>query len=126
MLWTGGSADSVGGTCPTPIVQESTCAENLRSMCAADSLPQTRAMMYSFGPGGCHGDPSNLTQFDHDLANFLLIRGDYAWLGHGWVGCSRDYIFREELNQDFGKPLDTCSETAPNSGIFQRHWTKAS
>ena len=26
-----------------------------------------------------------------DIAGFLLTRGDYAWLGHGWLGCSRTY-----------------------------------
>lgn len=125
MLWTGGDGAAVGNTCPQPIVQQDSCAETLRQYCQADSLPQTRAMMYSFGPGGCKGDPSNLTQFDQDLANFLLIRGDYAWLGHGWLGCSRDYAFPEELHGDYGEPLTLCAETAPGSGVFQRNWTNA-
>lgn len=38
-------------------------------------------MMYAFGPGGCRTDPSKLTQFEFDLANFLLSRGPYAYLG---------------------------------------------
>ena len=29
--------------------------------------------------------------FEADLANFLLVRGPHAWLGHGWHGCSLDY-----------------------------------
>jgi hypothetical protein len=29
-------------------------------------------------------------------------------------------------NQDFGEPVDNaCYETAPNSGVFTREWTKA-
>ena len=55
-----------------------------RSQLPAGSPAQTRAMMYAFGPGGCQGDPSHLTQFSQELANFLLVRGEYAWLGHGW------------------------------------------
>jgi hypothetical protein len=23
-----------------------------------------------------------------DLATFLLIRGEFAWIGHGWIGCT--------------------------------------
>jgi hypothetical protein len=29
------------------------------------------------------------------------------------------------LNWDFGEPTGLCSETAPNSGVFKRSWTKA-
>ncbi len=48
-------------------------------------------MAYAFSPGRCGGDPANLTSPVQDIANFLLVRGPYAWLGHGWLGCSRDY-----------------------------------
>ncbi len=27
-----------------------------------------------------------------DLANFLLLRGPYAWFGYAWIGCSQSYI----------------------------------
>eukprot|EP00937_MAST-01D_sp_MAST-1D-sp2_P004197 g4197.t1 len=125
MLWTGGAADGIGGTCPTPLVQQKTCAANLRALCTADSPAQTRAMMYAFSPGGCRGDPSKLTSFDADLANFLLVRGSYAWLGHGWLGCSRDYHFPPELNEDYGEPSGLCRETAPGSGVFTRDFSRA-
>ena len=83
--------------------------------------------MYAFGPGGCRTDPSHLTQLPQDLANFLLVRGPYARLGHGWLGCSRIYDFPAELNEDNGEPVDSvCRETAANSGIFVREWSKAS
>eukprot|EP00039_Didymoeca_costata_P016527 m.298166 g.298166 ORF g.298166 m.298166 type:complete len:68 (+) comp16407_c0_seq37:517-720(+) len=49
----------------------------------------------------------------------------YSWLGHGWKGCSRDYLFPEELNKDYGVPSGLCKETAPNSGIFVRDFSKA-
>ena len=57
----------------------------------------------------------------------LLVRGPFAWLGHGWVGCSKNYPFPTELGLDYGEPVDKiCKETAPNSGVFTREWTKAS
>lgn len=62
MMWTGG--DGVGNTCPSPLVRQSTCAADLQSLCAAVSPAQTRTMMYAFYPGGCQGNPANLTQFD--------------------------------------------------------------
>jgi len=124
-LWTGqgNSNRDSGTTCPGPFVKKTTCAANLRSLCTATSPAQTRFMMYAFTPGGCQTDPSNLTEFDTDLANFLLVRGPYAALGHGWLGCSRKYRFPDALNGDFGKPLELCKEVS--TGVFQRRWTKA-
>ena len=56
-----------------------------------------------------------------------LSRPAQAWLGHGWVGCSKNYPFPKELNVDYGEPVDKiCRETTPNSGIFKREWSKAS
>lgn len=82
-LWTG-QGSGIGSTCPSPLVRPATCAADLRSLCAPGSPAQTRAMMYAFAPGGCRGNPSNLTQFEADLTNFLLVRGPHGWLGHGW------------------------------------------
>jgi hypothetical protein len=127
LLWTGGDAGGKGSTCPSPIIGQKTCAADLRTHCSAASPAQNRTMMYSFGPGGCRTDPSKLTQFEQDLANFLLIRGDYAYLGHGWLGCSKTYEFPAALNADYGTPTggQLCAETAPGSGVFTRDFTKA-
>ena len=76
-LWTGGAANSKGGTCPTPIVTNTSCAMALRALCTATSPPQKRAMMYSFAPGGCKGDPSKLTEFEQDLVR----ENKDAWWG---------------------------------------------
>jgi hypothetical protein len=126
MLWTGGAADAKGSTAPGPIVSPASCASDLRNACAADS-PQhnNRTLMYAFS----NRDPSlaNRTLFIADLANFLLTRGDYAYVGHGWLGCSRDYAFPDELNADYGVPVDKyCTESATQPGVFTREWTKAS
>ena len=43
-------------------------------------------MIYGFSPGSCTWgwmNVSNLTDVRQDVANFLLVRGDYAYLGHG-------------------------------------------
>jgi hypothetical protein len=87
MLWTGGASDSIGGTGLHPLVGKSGCAATMRSMCAAKSTPQMRAMAY-----GMSGQPhTRSTDLLQDLAAFLLIRGRYAWLGWGWKGCSQNY-----------------------------------
>lgn len=129
MLWTGGKANGQGNTCPGPLVTQQDCAANLRSLCTKTSPAQTRTMMYSFYPGHCHNCrdtlPVDPPQLKEDLANFLLVRGPYAYLGHGWLGCSHDYVFPPELNLDYGEPTGLCEETGPNSGVFQRDWTKA-
>lgn len=126
-LWNGQSSPTdKNGCCTTPLVRKgSTCASSLRKLCTANSPAQNRAMMYAFTPGGCSGDPGNLTDPLQDIANFLLTRGPYAWLGHGWLGCSRTYQVPEQINWDFGEPTGMCAETAPNSGVFRRDWTKA-
>jgi len=124
-LWTGqgNSNRDIGDTCPSPFVKNTTCTADLRKLCMSTAPPQTRFMMYAFAPGGCRTDPSHLTEFESDLANFLLVRGPYAALGHGWLGCSRQYEFPEALNADYGKPLELCKEVS--NGVFQRQWSKA-
>ena len=78
MLWTGGAPDAKGSTGPGPLVKPATCASDLTALCSAGSPQHTnRTMMYAFS----NRDPtlSNQTLFEADLANFLLVRGDYAY-----------------------------------------------
>ena len=83
-LWNGqGSPDEKNGCCTRPLVEKGSCAANLRSLCSASSPAQSRYLKYAFSPGGCSGDPGNLTSPLQDIANFLLVRGPYALLGHG-------------------------------------------
>lgn len=120
-LWT------FGNDCPQPLVKQPSCIADLRSLCRADSSAQTRAMMFAFSPGSCAKgfDPGNLTDFDADLANFLLSRGPYAYLGNGWTGCSRIFEYPDALNLDYGEPLGLCAEIGIGTGVFERNWTKA-
>jgi len=71
------------GDCPQPWVKKESCAADLRAYGVNATSPfVNRALLYGFYPGSCHGvDPANLTEVDEDVANFLLVRGDYAYLG---------------------------------------------
>eukprot|EP00037_Helgoeca_nana_P010376 m.91137 g.91137 ORF g.91137 m.91137 type:complete len:430 (-) comp20166_c0_seq1:237-1526(-) len=112
--------------CPDPMVAQASCAKDMRALCNTSSPAQSVAMVYTFSPG-CHGSTSDIQFVMQDIANFLLVRGPYAWLGHGWSGCSKVYERPAALDADYGEPTDKiCKETAPNSGIFTREWSKAS
>ena len=61
--------------------------------------------------------------------------GDYSWLGDGWLGCGCWWEYGGEmpcdiyhrpagLDVDYGTPTELCRETADNSGVFVRQWTK--
>ena len=71
--------------------------------------------------------PSEHDSRTQDLATFLLVRGDYAWIGSGWAGtCSgfmADPFWPPVLDADVGAPLTPFfNETAP--GVFNRSWTR--
>ena len=106
------------------MVKPHTCAEDVRSLCKADSYAQKYAMLYGFSPG-CGGSTSNLTDPETDIAAFLLTRGGHAWLGHGWSGCSKVYEWPPALDEDYGEPMDLCHETSAGSQIFEREWSKS-
>lgn len=78
-LWNGQSSpDDKNGCCTSPLVRPGTCATALRALCSSSSPAHSRYLKYAFSPGGCSGDPGNLTYPLQDIANFLLVRGDYA------------------------------------------------
>lgn len=112
-----------------------TCAKHLREGCAGAYLNET--LMFEFTRKTFH-DAFPLPFVTQDLAQFLLVRGPYAYLGYSWMGCvqpsgfvtgnsTKGYFRPPEVDVDYGAPVDaTCAETAPNSGIFTREWSKAS
>lgn len=64
---------------------------------------------------------------ERDLATFLLVRGPYAWLGHGWQGCvGAPGQLPSELFLDYGVPVNNLTERADEPGVFERNWTHAS
>lgn len=122
MLWTGGASDSMGATCGGVHIARKTCTKQLRELCTADSPAQTRAMLYIFN--NTHNDGHTRPELMQDLASFLLVRGPYGYLGHSWMGCGPQYSFPDELHLDYGEPSGLCMETAPNSSIFTRDWSR--
>ena len=37
-----------------------------------------------------------IPDFANDLANFVLVRGNYSWVRYSWVGCSHVYLYSGE------------------------------
>ena len=109
--------------------QKAACAAFLREACSNGSQVQSSAMQfwlsYEFN---ANKSGVNLTSFAMDLGVFLAARGPYAWLGHGWKGCSQNYPFPQEFNLDYGEPVggQVCAETGSGTGVFEREYTKAS
>jgi hypothetical protein len=108
----------------------------MRGQCKPDSAAQTSAlqfwMSYQYNKDHSGG---KLTNPSMDLAVFLAARGNYSWLGYGWMGCGCGWEFDgkmpcdiyqrpEGTDLDYGTPTALCSET--DSGVFTREWTKAS
>lgn len=81
------------GTNPDDLVRQGHCVEQLRMWCSASSPAMSNAILFGW-TGAAHGHAYNssyLEGWQQDLVNFLLIRGQYAWLGYGWQGVSAPY-----------------------------------
>ena len=59
-------------------LENATCATGMRDWCQGHPNGVMNVMFKTGGRGG----PSNLTQPLHDLAAFLIVRGDYACVGY--------------------------------------------
>lgn len=85
----------------------------------------------------CHCCWSQVTA---DVAQFLLVRQEYAYIGYSWMGCIQPngfvgkdrtagwegYPRPTELEVDYGVPVDKiCAETGEGTGIYTRKWSKA-
>eukprot|EP00035_Acanthoeca_spectabilis_P011791 m.208344 g.208344 ORF g.208344 m.208344 type:complete len:364 (+) comp15448_c0_seq22:435-1526(+) len=117
--WTFSQLQAGQSTIPT---SEAACAAQFQAACTPEGTAsgQSGVSLYSLS------DNHTNTAKVNNLAVFLLTRGPYAYIGHGWEGlCTADYSIPEEFAMDHGTPLNNCSETAPGSGIFTREWTKA-
>ena len=151
-----------GSSIVTGQANRQNCAEYFRASCGTGpDSPQGRPLLYYLslnmrGPGGPVPDPGagNMVSLQQDLASFLLVRGPYAWLGTGWLGCgftatngsccsgegtkcrrataggcnaATDGFYQRpaELDYDYGLPHGSCSETETGSGVFTRSYTKA-
>lgn len=109
------------------------CAAYMRESCSQSSQPYKSSYIFEFTRKTFH-DPFPLPFPNEDIAQFLLVRGPFGWIGHNWFGCLKENsgmtpagLRPALLDTDVGGPVDAvCKETAPNSGVFVREWSKAS
>ena len=106
------------------------CAATLRQWCTPDPEPWRTAHMYNACPK---------EMVDDDIAReataeFLLTRGDFAWMGYNWYGCfplpqhNATWLRpRPKLwDTDFGgAPAGPCKETGNGTGVFARRYPRA-
>ena len=63
------------------------CVERYQHACAAGNYHQTDLVLYA--PNRTEAtEPSSFVDPERDVAEFLLVRGPWAYLGTGWVGCA--------------------------------------
>ena len=65
---------------------------------------------------------SMIKTLDRLAGVFLAVRGNYSWLGYGWMGCGcgwehdgkmpcNIYQRPKSLDVDYGVPTELCKET---------------
>jgi hypothetical protein len=92
-----------------------TCASWTRTACSPDSVFTRIPTLLAWG---------NASTLYGDVAQFLLTRGPYGFMGYGWHGCVQTPPPSNVYDYDFGEPKEKlCKEIAP--GVFERAWTKA-
>ena len=74
-------------------------------------------------------DPAvRLPRLAEDIAQFMLVRGEHAWLGIGFASCHNDTNYtlpEEEFAKDYGVPIENCSAVEGKKGVFRRRFSKA-
>lgn len=110
------------------------CGNLIRPSCSSSSAYQTTPLLFGIHPGN---STVPIPFIDQDIAAFLLMRGPFAYIGWGEWGLSWPAgstwnsgkgvpIVRPiQMDTDYGRPINVCSETAPGSNIFQRIFTKS-
>jgi hypothetical protein len=112
--------------------QKAQCVQHMRQYCrpSNESLIHKLAWQYIFtrvSPSQSIKDDGQLPAFEQDLARFLLLRGEYAWLGFSWQQpyCGDAYARPPQLDWDFGQPISDCAEVGDDTEIFTRRWSRA-
>jgi len=102
--------------------QAEQCAETLRNQwCVPQPAEWLEAQRYAVTPSDAETRAESVT------AEFLLTRGDFAWIGYGFINCSgTDWVRPKEWDADYGGiALSPCSETSLGSGVFRRQYPNA-
>ncbi len=121
MSWNGASLNTGINNTTDP----ASCKAHLATTCVPAPSSWNRFQGYAIPGGGFKMTPQSGTDY---TAEFLLTRGPYALLGYTWFGCTNGNTENPrppEWDEDFGVPLNTCSETAPGSGVYTREWSLA-
>jgi len=110
-----------------------TCSQYFRNEIQNNYPLSKQALLFQWTNSSAYPLPN----VNIDVASFMLIRGDYSWLGYAWLGCTSNsvpghgsarYTSPTELpilQVDYGTPTGMLIETSSGSGIFTRDWTKA-
>jgi hypothetical protein len=112
----------------TPTPKE--CTAFFRLECGSTPRYYHEALRFEFTNKTAR-DPA---QVRNDVAAFLLVRGDYAWIGYDWIGCvtsqspppsSPDSLYYRppELDVDYGTPSARCQQ---DGNVFTREYSHAS
>ena len=88
--------------------------------CTPESVLPRIPLLLSFTRGAT-GKQFPLPAPVQDIATFLLVRGPYAWIGYGWLGCISDYERPEALDYDYGLPVDLRKANGMVSDVFKNH-----
>jgi hypothetical protein len=97
------------------------CIAALRAGAAlgATNFPAIYSVAYFAPPAA--GGPTLANDFQQHLAAFLLVRGEYSWFGHGWIG-AQPVVWYPEWDWDVGVPVGALTELP--GGAFSRAWSK--
>jgi hypothetical protein len=103
-------------------VNASTCTAILRDYCVPEPLAWRQASMYLL-----QAEWEVLEQGEQVTAEFLLTRGDFAWIGWGWSAPAHTGLPRaEQFDVDYGgKANGPCTESPTAPGLFTREYPKA-
>eukprot|EP01046_Picozoa_sp_COSAG06_P019467 COSAG06_NODE_1390_length_9607_cov_16.483172_5_plen_468_part_00 len=100
-------------------VNTSACIEILRESCVPHPLAWREATLYLIQMPW-----EVLEQGDQVTAEFLLTRGDYAWVGWGWSGTKHNPRAKE-FDVDYGGKAEAPCVESETPGVFTREYPKA-
>jgi hypothetical protein len=116
------------------------CSAYMRTACVPGNSISASPLFYGLD----HDGDGRLPHLSFDLAAFLMVRGDFAWLGYSWMGCAErgcgappwpnssnparapcdassgrtriDWEFPPELERDYGTPVGWGGKGHQGSG----------
>ena len=90
----------------------------MKTLCPVGKMQKGPALLAAGGKSDTHL-PKQV------VAAFMIVRGDFWWLGTGWQGCTTQPTTWQQdplLQIDPGTPTGVCKETS--DGVFSRTYTR--